>query len=53
MVSSTFNDRSMVHLMAILKRSVALIAGKNGVYLRLPGEEEDVKIRVWSVDTVG
>ena len=47
MVDGTFNTRAMVHIMAIMKRSVVLIAGANAIYLRLPGGSEDVPIQIF------
>jgi hypothetical protein len=52
MVETTFNTTMMVHIMAILKRAIVMIIGKRAIYLRLPGEEEDVVIHRISVGNV-
>ena len=41
---SAFNTRHILHIQAALKRAVTIICGKNAVYVRLPGAEEDIPI---------
>ena len=48
MLGVIFNTSAMTHIMAILKRAVVIIFGKNAVYLRTPGESENVKIEAFS-----
>jgi hypothetical protein len=52
MVSKCFGHVSQAHLMAIFKRLVCLIAGKNGVYLRLPSEDPDAPILSYHGDDI-
>ena len=47
MLGDVFNTSVMTHVMAILKRSVVMIAGKNGVYVRMPGEDKGVPVQAF------
>ena len=40
MISTTFNDASMPHLMAILKRATVILAGSKAVYVHLASEHQ-------------
>ena len=40
------------HVMAVLKRTVTIIAGKHAVYVRLPSEKADQTIHVFGQDAV-
>lgn len=52
MFGTVFNTVSMNHIMTVLKRAVVIIAGKNGVYVRLPGASEDVGVEVYNDQNV-
>lgn len=47
MVGKTFGYVSAPHLMAVFKRYVTLIGGKNAVYVRPPGSEPDVPVHAF------
>ena len=43
----------MVHLLAILKRTVAMIAGQKAIYDRLPSEDSDAEVLRFPENAVG
>ena len=50
MISTTFNDPSMPHLMAILKRATIVLAGDKAVYVRLASEHQSAVIHRFEGD---
>lgn len=52
MLSAAFKYGKRPHVMAILKRCVVVIAGKHALYVRLPGQSEDVPIFRFTQDDI-
>eukprot|EP00972_Heterocapsa_arctica_P041938 6185457-Heterocapsa_arctica.AAC.1 len=52
MITKTFLGVPRIHVMALLKRCVTIIAGHKALYLRLPSEHEDQKIHRFEEDDV-
>ena len=53
MIQSALRGSSGEHRSAILKRAVVIVAGYAAVYVRLPSEQPDQRIHVFTENCVG